>query len=85
MTNIIKNCAILKYLTVQTCTALIPMLCITHLDYTNAILYGLPKSTLRKYQTIQNMCAKLVFNKDKYSGYIISIKEITLASNMTEV
>ena len=56
------------YLTVQTCTTLILMSCITQLDYANAILYGLPKSTLEKYQTIQNMCTKLVLNKNKYSS-----------------
>ena len=51
MTNLIKICAIQKYLTVQTYTTLALMLCITHLNYANAILYGLPKSTLGKYQT----------------------------------
>ena len=46
MTNLIKIYAIQKYFIVQTCTTLILMFCITHLDYVNAIPYGLPKSTL---------------------------------------
>ena len=58
MANIIKNCAICNYLTVQYCTTLVLMLCITHLDYANVMLYGLPSSTIRKHQTIQNSCTK---------------------------
>ena len=67
MANIIKIHAIWKYLTVQSCTILVLMICITHLDYANAMLYGVPSSTLRKYQTIKNICAKLVLNKNTYS------------------
>ena len=66
MANIIKISATWKYLTVQSCTILVLMLCITNLDYANAMLYGLPSSTLRKYWTIQNICAKLVLNKNRY-------------------
>ena len=66
MANIIKIHAGCKYLTVQSCTTLVLMLCITYLDYANAMLYGLPSSTLRKYQTIQNSCTKLILNKDRY-------------------
>ena len=67
MANIIKIHAICKYLTVQSCTTLVLMLCITHLNYVNAMLYGLPSNTLRKYQTIQNICTKLILNKNGYS------------------
>ena len=35
--------AIWKHLTKQACTTLALSLCITHLDYGNALLYGLPK------------------------------------------
>ena len=42
------------------------MLCITHLSYVNAMLYGLPSTTLQKYQTIHNICAKLILNKNRY-------------------
>ena len=63
-------------LTVQSCTTLILMLCITHLDYANAMLYGLPSSTLRKYQTIQNTCAKLVLIKNRYSSSSWALKKL---------
>ena len=70
MANIIKIQAICKYLylTVQSCTTLVLMLCITHLHYTNAMLYGLPSNTLIKYQTIQNSCTKLILNNNRYSS-----------------
>ena len=76
MANIIKMCAIWKYLTVQSCTTLVLMLCITHLDYANTMLYGLPSITLRKYQTIQNICAKLVLNKNRYSSSLWALKKL---------
>ena len=76
MANIIKICAICKYLTVQSCTTLVLMLCITHLDYANAMLYGLPSNTLRKYQTIQNSCTKLILNKNRYSSSSWALKKL---------
>ena len=76
MAYIIKICAIRKYLTVQSCTTLILMLCITQLDYANAMLYGLPSSTLRNYQTIQNTCTKLVLNKNRYSSSSWALKKL---------
>ena len=74
--NIIQMHAIHKYLTVQSCTTLVLMLCITHLNYANAVLYGLPSSTLRKYQTIQNSCAKLILNKNRYSSSSWVLKKL---------
>ena len=47
---------------------LVLMLCISHLDYGNALLYGLPKKSINRLQTIQNMCAKLVQQNSKYSS-----------------
>ena len=39
-----------------------------HLDYYNAILVGLPNCDIKKFQHVQNMCAKLVLDHDKYSS-----------------
>ena len=44
MSNFTHIKAIQKYLTKQACTTLVLSLCITHLDYGNALLYGLPKN-----------------------------------------
>ena len=76
MANIIKFCAIHKYLTAESSTMLVLMLCITHLNYANAILYGLPSPTLSKYQTIHNICAKLVVNKERYLSSSWALKKL---------
>ena len=76
MANIIKIHAIQKYLTVQSCTTLVLMLCIFHLDYANVMLYDLPSNTLRKFQTIQNICAKLVLDKNWYSSSSWALKKL---------
>ena len=47
---------------------LVLSLVISHLDYCNAILFGISQSELSKLQRIQNMCAKLVLNRSKYDS-----------------
>ena len=74
MANIIKLCAICKYLTVQSYTTLVLMFCITYIDYSNAMLYGLPSSTLRKSQTIQN--TKFILNKNRYLSSLWVLKKL---------
>ena len=44
MSNFARIKAIWKYLTKQACTTLVLFLCIMHLDYGNALLYGFPKN-----------------------------------------
>ena len=44
-------------LTDSACETLLLSLCISHLDYANALLYGLPAVTINKFQRIQNMYA----------------------------
>ena len=65
-----------KYITQEACTTLLLMLCISHLDYSNTVLYGIPNKTLNKYQRIQNMCAKLVLGKSKYDSSTESLKAL---------
>ena len=45
MLNFIKIKAIRPSLTTAPCHTLVLMLCISHLDYANALLYGMPKNT----------------------------------------
>ena len=47
-----------QYLTTDACHLLVLALVISHLDYGNAIYYGLPKSTLAPLCRIQSMAAK---------------------------
>ena len=65
MANFIKIKSIHKYITWKACTTLL-MLCMSHLDYLNAVLYGIPNKNLNKCQVIQNMCTKLALGKSKY-------------------
>ena len=76
MTNFIKVRLICKYVTQEACTTLLLMLCRSHLDYSNVVLYGIPNKTLNKYQRIQNMCAKLVLGKSKYDSSSESLKAL---------
>ena len=59
MLNFIKIKAIRPSLTTVACHTLVLMLCISPLDYTNALLCGMTKRLKSRYQRIQNMCAKL--------------------------
>ena len=68
MLNFIKIKAIRPSLTASACHTLVLMLCISHLDYANALLYGMTKKLKSIYQRIQNMCTKLVLNKKKYDS-----------------
>ena len=76
MVNFIKIRSICKYITQEACTTLLLMLCMSHLDYSDAVLYGIPNKTLNKYQRIQNMCAKLVVRKSKYDSSTESLKAL---------
>ena len=49
----------------SSCTDLCVSLCPSHLDYTNAILYGLPEVSLNKFQREQNACARLCVSRGK--------------------
>ena len=57
-----------KYITKEACTTLILMLSISHLDYSNTLPYRFPNKTTKWYQIIQNICAKLVLGRPKYSS-----------------
>ena len=65
MWNLQKLKAIHDTLTEETCKTLVMCLVISHLDYANAILVGLPETDIHKLQCLQNMVAKLILNKDK--------------------
>ena len=67
--------AIRPSLTATACHTLVLMLCISQLDYSNALLYGITKKLLQKYQRIQIMCAKLVLNRHKYDSATECLKQ----------
>ena len=68
VTNFTKIKAKRPSLNATACITLVLMLCISHLDYSNAMIYRITKKLLQKYQRIQNMCAKLILNICKYNS-----------------
>ena len=68
MASFIKIRSIQDYLSTEACTTLILTLCITHIDYANAILFGSTAKVINKFQSLQNMCAKLILRRPKYSS-----------------
>ena len=70
MINFIRNFprGIRHLLTDEAASSLVLSLCVSHLDYCNAVLYGLPDITIGRMQRIQNMCACLVLRKSKWDS-----------------
>ena len=71
------QCAMINYkriqsirhlLDIKTTESLFLSLYVSHLDYCNSVLYGLPVITINKLQRMQNMCACLVLRKTKYNS-----------------
>ena len=61
--NIIQ---IRKFLTVQSTKTLIHAFVSSHLDYCNALLFGLPKNQLDRLQKVQNAAARVTFQIAKF-------------------
>ena len=55
-----------KYLTKESLEVLIHAFVTSKLDYCNSLLYGLPKSLIRKLQSVQNSAARIVTLSRKY-------------------
>ena len=74
MLNFLKIISIRKYLDKETATQLTVSLCLSHLDYTNGLLIGLPDFSIKLTQKVQNMAAKVVLNLKKLDSSIYAIK-----------
>ena len=68
MLNLLKIKAARNNLTRTACNKLVVALVLSHLDYANGILGGLPKSSLDKMQAVQNMAAKITLGKGRYDS-----------------
>ena len=55
-------------LTVEAANILVMGLVISHLDYANSILFGVPDITMKQLQCVQNMAARVVLQVDKYAS-----------------
>ena len=66
--NIRNIASIRRFINLDTAKLLATSLVLTHLDYSNSILSGLPKKSIMKMQRIQNWAAKVVLCRDRYSS-----------------
>ena len=73
---------ILKYtsLTITSNCSVVNTLVISHLDYCNGILYGLPKQELDKLQRIQNTAARLITGNKQYEHITPALRELHMAA-----
>ena len=62
MYNFWKIRTIRQWLMAELTETLVLTLVISHLDYCNSILLRVPDVTLKPFQRIQNMSAKLIFH-----------------------
>ena len=63
-------------MTISECKTLVQDLVLSHLDYANAISVGIPKRNIQRLQKVQNMAAKLVLNRDKWSSSKESLEQL---------
>ena len=77
VSNLVKIRLIRRYLSTESCTTLVMMLCITYLDCGNVLLYDIPRKTIGKYQLIQSICIKPVLNQSKHASSTESLKTPT--------
>ena len=68
MVNFNKIRKIRSFLTEEATEVLLLGLVMSHIDYGNCLLMGVPDITIKLYQRLQNMCAKLVLQKSKYDS-----------------
>ena len=67
MYNLFKITNIRNFLTTEACHTAALAMVISHLDYDNAIMVGLPEKHIAKLQRVQNMAAKVVLKRGKYT------------------
>ena len=81
MANFIRIRGIHHLLTEEAASSLVLSLCVSHLDYCNAALYGLPDTTISRMQRVQNMCACLVLRRTKWDSATACLAKLSLAAN----
>ncbi len=70
------------FLTQHAAQLLVQALVISWLDYCNALLAGLPSSTIKPLQMIQNAAARLVFSEPKRAHFFISLHWLPVAARI---
>ena len=65
-----------SYLEISSCKLLVQNLVISHTDYANGLLFGVPKADINRLQRIQNMAAKLVLGCRKFDSASAALKQL---------
>ena len=76
MLNIQRLKLLRPCLTIDVCKTLVQGLVISHLDYANAILTGLPQCEIAKLQRVQTIAAKLIMMKKKDDSTTETLKTL---------
>ena len=72
--NLAKIRSICKFLTQEACEIVIHGLVTSHMDYANGILLNVPDISIKPYQHLQNMSAKITLNRRKHSSTTEALK-----------
>ena len=65
-----------KFLCRESLTKHINALVLSHLDYSNALLFGLPDSIIRPMQNIQNSAARLILGLSKFEQITPALQQL---------
>ena len=74
MLHLLKIISIRKYLDKETTTQLTVSLCLSHLNYPNGLLIGLPDCSIKLTQKVQHIAVKVVLNLKKHNSSTQAIK-----------
>ena len=86
-THIMKKCSLAmwnpsciqsmkSYMDTDSLKTTVQALCVSHLDYSNALFYGLPTKDINHLQLVQHSCAKLVLGKTRYDSSTACLKQL---------
>ena len=65
-----------KFIDIKIAKQLASALVLSHLDYSNSILCGLPASSIKPLQRVQNWAARVVLNQTRCDCAILALKEL---------
>lgn len=64
------------YLTLDAAKTLVVSLVLSHMDYADSLLAGLPNNTIKTFQRIQDLAAKIVLGRSKFTSSTEARKEL---------